>query len=313
VKYGLRANGAGRSDSRPRSALAGLAGLELLAEASDEQLVALAADGDENAFAAIVARYRGGLEHQCRRTLPPSRAEDALQQTFTNAYVALRSGRTPVALRPWLFTIAHNAALDGLRERQGEALDSVTYVATANPTSDIVSQREALRAVLRALTALPSRQRDVIFRQEFAGRSHAQIADELGLTRGAVRQLAHRARISVRSAAAALAPAPLWLRMHRVPRLPRLPHHMLSFLDPTVGGHTAMLAKTAVVVTLVTLTGGAEVPHVVKTGPGHSTAQALTGQPRTQEQQRAHPLHRATIGDGHGDGARSATARHLRQ
>jgi RNA polymerase sigma factor (sigma-70 family) len=198
----------GRRDGRPCNQLAGLAGPELLAGASDERLVALAGDGDENAFAAIVARYRVALERHCRRTLPPSRAEDALQQTFTSAYVALRGGAAPAALRPWLFAIAHNAAVDGLRDRQAYDLDRFTYPAGADPTCEVVTQREALRAVLRALAALPSRQRHVIVRQEFDGRSHEQIAAELGLTRGAVRQLAHRARSSVR-AAAALAPVPL--------------------------------------------------------------------------------------------------------
>jgi RNA polymerase sigma-70 factor (ECF subfamily) len=72
--------------------------------AADERLVALARAGDEHAFAVIVERYRAPLLAYCRRLVPGATAEDALQQTFINAYAALSraDARAPVALRPWL-------------------------------------------------------------------------------------------------------------------------------------------------------------------------------------------------------------------
>jgi RNA polymerase sigma factor (sigma-70 family) len=196
-----------------RNDLVGLAGPALLARESDERLVELVRDGDENAFAAIVDRYRRPLERHCRRTLPAARAEDALQQAFASAYVALSRGARPAALRPWLYAIAHNAAINGLRDRQPESLDAARELGDHQLPHDIVTRRESLRSVLRAVVGLPARQRQVIVRQEFDGESHEQIARELGLTTGAVRQLAHRARCTVRAAAAALIPAPLWQRM----------------------------------------------------------------------------------------------------
>ena len=60
----------------------------------DERLVELASDGDERAFAAIVARYRTPLLRYCLRFLPPGSAEDALQQTFINAHAALSREHT---------------------------------------------------------------------------------------------------------------------------------------------------------------------------------------------------------------------------
>ena len=64
--------------------------MRLSAGASDERLVALARAGDEQAFAVIVERYRVPLLRYCR-ALPAAgaAAEDALQQTFINAYAAL--------------------------------------------------------------------------------------------------------------------------------------------------------------------------------------------------------------------------------
>ena len=49
----------------------------ILDTAPDERLVALAAAGDERAFAAIVARYRVPLRRYCRRFLGPASADDA--------------------------------------------------------------------------------------------------------------------------------------------------------------------------------------------------------------------------------------------
>jgi RNA polymerase sigma factor (sigma-70 family) len=234
-----------------RTDLVGLAGPALLARESDERLVELARDGDENAFAAIVDRYRGPLERHCRRTLPPARAEDALQQAFASAYVALSRGARPAALRPWLYTIAHNAALNGLRDRQPESLDVACEVGHDQGPHDIVTRRESLRSVVRALVGLPSRQRQVILRQEFDGESHEQIARELGLTTGAVRQLAHRARCTVRAAAAALMPGPLW---QRLPWLSGTSDGAQLVAGSAFG---AVVAKTAAAILVAGAAGGA--------------------------------------------------------
>jgi RNA polymerase sigma factor (sigma-70 family) len=231
--------------------LVGFAGPALLASASDARLVALVRDGDENAFAAIVARYRQPLERHCRRTLPPSRAEDALQQTFAKAYVALSEGAHPVALKAWLYAIAHNTSVNGLRDRQGESLEAAGEYGVHHQTHDIVARRESLRSVVRAVGRLPARQRQVIVRQEFEGASQEQIAAELGLTTGAVRQLAHRARSTVRAAAGALIPAPLW-------RL--LPWQLGSTGSGEVAlqsAFAAVVGKTAVVLLMATAAGGA--------------------------------------------------------
>src|ERR1700680_3967891 len=83
---------------------------------SDEQLLAMARLGHEAAFEAIVERYRSPLLGHCRRIVGGSCAQDAVQETFLSAWCALRSDCEVRALRPWLFTIAHRAALGALRE-----------------------------------------------------------------------------------------------------------------------------------------------------------------------------------------------------
>src|ERR671916_1885908 len=93
-----------------------LAGSAVLRTQSDERLVDLTREGNERAFEAIVHRYRRPLLRYCGRFLSPARAEDAVQQAFVNAYGALRDSDSAIQLRPWLYRIAHNAALNVLRQ-----------------------------------------------------------------------------------------------------------------------------------------------------------------------------------------------------
>src|SRR5688572_9351948 len=63
-----------------------LAGSALLKAQSDERLVDLTRAGNDRAFEAIVDRYKGQLLRYCARILSDGRGEDAVQQTFLNAY-----------------------------------------------------------------------------------------------------------------------------------------------------------------------------------------------------------------------------------
>ena len=162
-------------------------GMRLLAGASDERLVALAHAGDEQAFAAIVERYRAPLLRYCRGFLPPAAAEDAaaadVHQRVRGA-VARRRARVPAALRPWLYRIAHNAALNVARDPQAgldelpEGLDGVE-----RPDEVVAAARAASRRVIGAVSALPPKQRQVIVRHALDGDSHERIATDLGMQR----------------------------------------------------------------------------------------------------------------------------------
>ena len=59
-------------------------------------------------------------------------------------------------------------------------------------------RREGLRTVVAAVSALPKRQRDALVLRELEGRSYDEIARELGISDGAVRQLLNRARTTLR-------------------------------------------------------------------------------------------------------------------
>ncbi|MDX6699655.1 MAG: hypothetical protein QOE65_3052 [Solirubrobacteraceae bacterium] len=192
-----------------------LAGSSVLRCQTDDRLVDLVRAGNDRAFEAIVDRYRRPLVRYCGRLLPPARAEDAVQQAFMNAFAALRRNDNHLDLRPWLYRIAHNAALNALRESgwAHDALEAAALRGAAESAHDAAERRADLRTVLAAVQGLPDRQRDAIVLRELEGRTYEQIGVELDTSGGAVRQLLNRARNTLRAGVSALTPAGLLARL----------------------------------------------------------------------------------------------------
>ena len=199
----------------PRPPLRRLGGL------SDERLLALVREGHEQAFDALVSRYQCQLVTYCRRLgLSESRAEDAVQQSFLNAWLAIRRGDEVRNLRAWLTRIAHNRSLNMMQasaEVRSSELDIAllgdSYLARSDPDEGL-----AVRDALADVAALPQMQREALILSAVDGRSYEEVAQKLGISEGAVRGLVHRARTALRDAAAVLSPIPLlrsaagWLR-----------------------------------------------------------------------------------------------------
>jgi RNA polymerase sigma factor (sigma-70 family) len=240
----------------------------LLRAQTDERLVELAASGHDRAFEAIVERYRRPLLRYLRRLLSDTLAEDVVQATFINAWSSMRAGTEVRDLRPWLYRIAHNAAINALK-KVGEAMEEVPESVggfAAEPATELERRDEVQRA-LTHIAALPSRQRAALLAIAVDGRAHSDVAAELGLTDGAVRQLVHRARTTLRTGVTALTPMPL---LHSM---------VASAGDSTVarvaevaagaGGAGAASVSlkagaAAVLATGALVTGGPEIAHVVR-------------------------------------------------
>jgi RNA polymerase sigma factor (sigma-70 family) len=169
-------------------------------EQVDAALVARAREGCDQAFADIVRSYERPLRAYCRRFLDPARTEDAVQQAFLHAYVALRrpDPEASIALRPWMYRIARNCAIDILRRDQpsGEELDADVDGAPAPPL--VLERRDEFRGVVKGLMALPDEQRRALVARELEGLSYDEISYELGTSEGAVRQLIFRGRTALR-------------------------------------------------------------------------------------------------------------------
>jgi len=220
-----------------------LARRPVLSTQSDERLVDLVRAGSEPAFETIVERYRRALMRYVSRLLPPERAEDVVQQAFVKAYDAMRRDGAELSLKPWLYRIAHNTALNALRDRglRNDELDE--RIDGVERPDQALERSQGLRDVLVAVQALPERQRDAILLRELEGRSYAEIALALGVTDGAVRQLLHRARNSLRSAAAAVMPMPLLTRLASGDSAEPVGARVAEMVGVGAAGSGALMAK----------------------------------------------------------------------
>ena len=177
-------------------------GLAVLRLRSDEQLVALLRSGHDEAFQAIHDRYRQRLFAYMRQMLPLRQdAEDALQEVFERAYASLRAGDRELALRPWLYRIAHNRCVDHLRRPAPPPPEAMLQMGCP-PRDPVIEadRRETLRRLLSDVRRLPDQQRSALLMRELGGISYADVAQALGVTVPAVKSLLVRARVSLAAA-----------------------------------------------------------------------------------------------------------------
>jgi RNA polymerase sigma factor (sigma-70 family) len=175
---------------------------------SDERLVALSREGREAAFEEIVRRYRPGLVAFAAAYAPAEQAEDVVQESFVRSWDALRSSTEEIRLKPWLYTIVRNRALNARRDARPHAPLSDELDGVREP-AEIALTNEELARVVGAVSALPDPQREALVRSAVEGHTHEQIAASIGSSPGAVRQLIYRARLSVREGFGFVIPLPL--------------------------------------------------------------------------------------------------------
>ncbi len=167
------------------------------ADVADEELVRRVRRRDQRAFEAIYERYREPLYRYCHSIMrQPEDAEEAFQATMLSAYQALSSGEErEIALRPWLYRIAHNACIDAVRKRPRH--DAAALTGREAAPGDVGAHTELaedLRQLQRDLAALPDAQRSALVMRELGGLSHVDIGRALGEDAAAVKQLIYSAR-----------------------------------------------------------------------------------------------------------------------
>jgi RNA polymerase sigma-70 factor (TIGR02960 family) len=185
-------------------------------EAPDE-MVSAAIAGDESAFAALTERHRRELHIHCYRMLASfDEAEDAVQETFLNAW----RGRSGFAggphLRAWLYRIATNVCLDMLRRSSRRPVSSsyseVPWLqpypdllldqaapSDEQPESVAIARETISLAFLAALQVLPPRQRAALIARDVLGWPASETASVLGTSVAAANSALQRARATMQS------------------------------------------------------------------------------------------------------------------
>ena len=139
--------------------------------------------------------------------------EDVVQDTLVRAFVALQDLEEEPPLRPWLFRIAHNRALDLLRSREvrmAEPIDAAPEVAdsTQPDTLEMLMHKEAVKTAVSRFAELPTLQRSVVILKDVLDESLIEIAALLDLTVDAVKGHLARDRAHLREINALDRPLP---------------------------------------------------------------------------------------------------------
>jgi RNA polymerase sigma factor (sigma-70 family) len=164
---------------------------------SDQRLTRLAKKGDRRAFSAIYRRYHQELFRYCQAILgDPHEAEDALQATMVKVLAALPGETREIRLRPWLYRIAHNEAIEVVRRRRPASPVDEDALAAPGP-EETAEGRERLRALINDLRELPERQRGAVVMRELGGMSFEEIGSAFATSAAVARQTVYEARVGL--------------------------------------------------------------------------------------------------------------------
>ncbi len=178
--------------------------------APDEKLVRRAQKGDKAAFAELFTHYEGRIFGYIYRMVGDRAwAEDIAQEAFIQAHQHLNRLGPPYDFKSWVYRIAGNMALDGLRRYRREVPlpdwdgGEVTGPEPADQhregaPEDQAGLAEVRAAVWRTIHQLPDNYRQILVLREIDGLAYNEIAAVLDLSLDNVRVTLHRARLQFR-------------------------------------------------------------------------------------------------------------------
>lgn len=170
--------------------------------ASDDALVRRVGAGDADAFGEVFRRYHQPLYRYCAGLIGDGDdARDALQNTMARAMIALTGVTREIALRPWLYRIAHHESINLVRRRRPDLELDDSAPAPGPTPEDAAVVAESWRDLRDDLAALPERQRGALLLRELAGLGPDEIGVAMGTTPAAASQAVHEARESLRASA----------------------------------------------------------------------------------------------------------------
>jgi len=182
-----------------------------LNDCSDEGLLAAFRQGQREAFGVLVRRYEGELYGYLRRYLGDGDlADDVFQNTFLQVFTKIRHYEAGRPVRPWLYTIATNQAIDALRRagrhqaisldlereetRAADVPQLLGFLESRGPSPLEHVQGEERRQLVRAsVDRLPDFLRQVVILAYYQGLPYKEIADIMGIPVGTVKSRLHAA------------------------------------------------------------------------------------------------------------------------
>lgn len=165
-----------------------------LLEKTDEELVRLYAEGEHEAFTALISRHQDRVFTYIYLLVHNRQlAEDLFQDTFIKVVTSIKQNRYADSGKflAWVNRIAHNLVIDYFRREQGENTLSHTDfdydVFNSAKLSDtnieeMMVQEQLMNSVARMVDFLPDNQREVVKMRFYDDLSFKEIADMTGVS-----------------------------------------------------------------------------------------------------------------------------------
>ena len=162
---------------------------------SDEQLITLYVDGNNEAFDALLERHKDRvfvyITHSVKN---PDMADDIFQETFVKVITKLQHGQYTDSgkFQFWVTRIAHNVIMDWYRAQRNEHIVEPTEdndlqnlrgasVLDTYRETELVNE-QVLRDVKKMMNALPAPQREVVYMRYYQQLSFKEIAEITGVS-----------------------------------------------------------------------------------------------------------------------------------
>jgi RNA polymerase sigma-70 factor (ECF subfamily) len=149
-------------------------------------------------FMKLVDEIRPELHRYCARmTGSIFDGEDVVQETLAKAYYALGQMVQPPNIKPWLFRIAHNTAMDFIKRYERQHVEPVADVPDRAEREESGVDPALVEAALTVFAELPPTQRSAAILKDVLGQSLEETAQTMGTTVGAVKAALSRARANI--------------------------------------------------------------------------------------------------------------------
>jgi RNA polymerase sigma factor (sigma-70 family) len=146
-------------------------------------------------FMELVDEIRPELHRYCARmTGSIFDGEDVVQETLAKAYYALGQMVQPPNLKPWLFRIAHNTAMDFIKRPERQRVEPVADLPDRAEPEESGVDPALVEAALTVFVELPPTQRSAVILKDVLGQSLEETARTMATTVGAVKAALSRAR-----------------------------------------------------------------------------------------------------------------------
>jgi RNA polymerase sigma-70 factor (ECF subfamily) len=181
----------------------------------DSVLMQRVREGDRDAFAELVDKYKQPIINFIARTLQdPTEAEDVAQNVFLQVYKAADRYEINARFSTWIFTIARNLCLNEIRRRSRHPADSLDATHEGDEEHPgrqvedvrvIAPEKEVLNAELQQkireiLAELPENQRTAVLLCQQDEMSYEEIAKVIGCSMSATKSLIFRGRETLKQA-----------------------------------------------------------------------------------------------------------------